>query len=262
MSDTKLSPEFTTGVLRPISQGQVLVPALRAWLTSSFPGMTVELGAFDRREPDFWFHPSTHPSWSEKALWLWMVAPQLLEEEPLSAEFMLAVTVGHFWHELIQFGLVDLGLMTADVVELSLVDESLRTRGKTDGMRYGEIIEVKTQDPRKHGKTETVEDYIKKNPGYYLQAHEYMRMARVQKERVLLVSPVYPFLMSEFVIEFDPTVSERTTSKYRSVLNAVANGEVPLCSGCKKGSCPARFVCENVDDRRLLDIVRRSQEEG
>lgn len=137
------SPIFRRG-LQSIARGERMITPIRAYLMDpSFPGFEVKVEGLGKREPDFWFHPSEHPSWSERALYLWMTQPDLLWRDPMEPTAVLSMTAGSIWHSIIGHILTDLKLV--DALEVPVEDSARRTRGKTDGVMAGgaEIYELK-----------------------------------------------------------------------------------------------------------------------
>lgn len=244
------SPAFRTG-LRAIERGDVLVPALRAYLHNpEFRGFDIKVRGIGKRPWDGVFHPSTHPSWTPKALWLYQRANGLLLEEPIDPSAILAMTAGSLWHAMIERSLLDVGLLVSN--EVHFKDPDTKSSGSADGLvkeilaEPEHLFEFKTMKDMILRRVLSVQDFIDRHPTYYLQALEYMRMSGYRKMRFLLMAPTYPFEMKEFVIEYNHADANVTRDKYRYVLQAAADGDVPLCSGCKKGTfCPARAVCES-----------------
>ena len=252
----KHSPSFTVG-LNSILRGDILVPPLRAYLSNpEFRGFDLKIRGIGGREPDFWFHPSSHPSWAPRSLWLWMVAPQLLETEPMDPASILAMTAGSVWHAIITRAMKDLDLLASDYVKFA--DESSKARGEADGLlkSEAELFEFKTMKDVRLRKIESVELFIEMYPTYYLQAQEYMRMSGVHAMRFLLMALTFPFPMLEFVVPYDHAVAQATAMKYRGVLQCIADGDVPICSGCPvKEFCPSRAVCTSATSEQIRSWI-------
>lgn len=239
------SPVFRKA-LTSMARGDRLVAPVRSYLMNpEFPAFDVRVDGLGTRTPDFFFHPSEHPGWGERSLYLWMTSPHLLSQEPQEPTAVLSMTAGSIWHSIIGYVVTTLGLVTN--LEAPVLDAERRTRGKMDGIMVGgdEIYELKSMKDRRLGMMDSVERYLELNPTYHLQANEYMRMSGIHKERVLLMSLTFPFEMKEFVIEYDHKLGRDTAEKYERVLQAVADGRPPMCDGCiKSNSCPARLVCK------------------
>lgn len=264
-TDIQLSPMFESGV-QAAMRGDVVIPPLRSYLFgASFPGFTVEVPSMGEREPDFWFHPSTHPTWPERALWLWMVAPDLLHMEPREPQSVLAMTAGSIWHAIIEKALVDIGVLLTN--EVPMEDRIFLTRGHADGEMYrhagddaaGELFEFKTKKDIAMKHLLTVEDLKRLHPEYVLQANEYMRMTGFRKMRFLFMALTFPFEMREIVLEYDEGLATKVTSLYNSVIQDIAYFQVPTCSNCpKKRHCPARPVCDSLSSDKLNRLAREA----
>lgn len=240
------SPAFRKA-LQSIAQGDKLIAPLRSYLYEpAFTGFDVSVRGLGKRNPDDWFHPSTHPGWSERALYLYVAQPDLLVPEPMNPMAVLSMTAGSIWHSIIGHILCDdLGIVKE--LEVSVRCEETKARGHMDGVMDDEIFEFKTAKDIAIAKINSVDDYIVRYPGYYLQAQEYMRMSGYRKERVLMMALTYPFDMREFVIDFDHAVSAAIRQKYLNVRQAVADQRMPSCDGCLPGKdCAARALCEHL----------------
>lgn len=240
------SPQFRS-VLKSISDGNVLAPAIRAYLHDpQFKGFTVRVGGMGKRDPDGWFHPSTHPTWSERSLYLYLTDHTLLNVDPMNPMAVLSMTIGTIWHSIIGEILTKAGVVTD--TEVRVKDDDSKTRGSMDGvMPSGEIYELKTMKEFALTKINSVEDYLSKYPTYHLQANEYMRMSGLRSERVLLMALTFPYEMREFVIPYDEELGEQTKAKYQRVLQAVADQRMPFCEGCAPTKeCPSRALCDHL----------------
>lgn len=260
----RLSPKFRN-LADSRKAGEVAIPLFRPVLYDpSFAGVDIEVSPFERREPDFWFHPSTHPLWNPWQLFVWMTRPQDLVEEIFVYEGAIAVTAGTFFHDFLQHVGLDAGILQRfpdcpcggdhNEAESYLVDEDSRVRGHSDGalVSTGDGFELKTMHPAKVRTLlaaplgpERTAVFREKNPGYYAQAQEYLRMSGRERMVVLCVVTSYPFDLVEIHIPYDPTYALATRDKYRRVLDAVASKTFPSihdCCGGKK-DCVARVTC-------------------
>lgn len=246
MAKAAHSPAFRKA-LQSITQGEMLIAPLRAYLYDpAFKGFDIAVRGIGKRAPDDWFHPSTHPGWSPRALYLYLTNPEVLVTEPMNPMAVLSMTAGSIWHSIIGRILCDeLGIVTE--LEVPVRCDTTRARGHMDGIVGEAIWEFKTAKDVAIAKIGSVEDYIARYPGYYLQAQEYMRMSGFRQERVLMMALTYPYDMREFVIDFDAAVSAQIRDKYLSVRQAAADQRMPPCDGCTPGvECPARMVCEHL----------------
>lgn len=234
-----------------------MIAPIRAFLYQpSFPDFTIQVKGIGTRKPDFHFHPSQHPSWVDRALYIWMTDPDLLLTELYDPMAVLSMTAGSIWHEIIEHICLELGLV--DAVEVRVSDPEHKTRGSMDGVRGDEVWEFKTAKDQMIAKIKTVDDYLRLYPTYHLQANEYMRMSGLFKERVLLMALTFPYDMREFVIEYDLALAHETVTKYERVLQAVDDGRIPMCSGCL-GICPARAVCQAMPNDDQMIVMRNER---
>lgn len=243
------------------------MPKLRQLLYDPvFTSFTVQVEGMDkRREPDGWFHPSTHPTWAERQLYYYLTEPKKLREDPFEQEGALAVTAGSFFHDVIQHICLENDLLRAfpscpcgldhNAAELYLEDPEARTRGHSDGVwaETNDGLEIKTAHPSiVDGMNsvpfgpERLSHYMEKKPGYYLQNQEYLRMSGRDRMLVLFVATSYPFSMAEVHVPFDRVTAYRLREKYLRVLDAAESGRVPMecCGGVK--SCPAANLCSGM----------------
>lgn len=140
---TKHSPQFRRA-LSSIARGDLMIAPIKSYLYDpNFPEFEVKVGGLGARTPDYHFHPSEHPGWNERSLYLWMTRPDLIAAEPMDPTGVLSMTAGSIWHSIIGHIVTELGLVTA--LEVPVEDPVRRTRGKMDGVMVGgnEIFELK-----------------------------------------------------------------------------------------------------------------------
>lgn len=279
MPTKPLTPNFRK-VADGAMVGEKLVPIVRAFLWNpDIPAFTISLPDMKPRKPDGWFHPSTHPLMDERELYYYLLNPDDLVSEPLDPHGTMAITQGHFWHELIGqvLGLAGV-LITHDSEGAKRVIESggipvqgdggsqsgvewhfrhvpTQSRGNVDGLLEGEVYEFKTIDERIAAKfprtavdsIELVDAYRDRKPEYYAQAQEYMRITGYRRHRTLLLSLAYPFPMREIVMTYNEDYALGTAYKYERVLEAIDRDRDPdpCCSigSSRAKSCFARQVC-------------------
>lgn len=257
-----------------VTKKLIVSPVLFAYLHEAKypPRFTVTFRNLEtHRSPDGWFHPSTHPLMSERQLYYYLAEPDRWEQEVLTYESRMSVTMGSAVHDFVQMCLIDAGVLvepTGTCVncgrehgkkknqcdEHGAVDRELGSRGHMDGMLaldtnpqipgYGGF-EFKTSNPRTLGAIEDndIEAFKKKWPEYYAQVQEYMRMTGFTYFIVLVLSLGYPWIPREFVVPYDVIFAAKTEAKYRRVREAVATGTLPepCCGPRTKESraCPA-----------------------
>ena len=259
------SPNFRT-MMKSIGNEEVLVPSIRAHLYDpAFQGFTIDVEAFTDRPPDGWFWPSTHPLWTERMLYQYLVSPGSLLTEPMDPTGTLAVTAGTFFHTFIQTVLVREGVLERqpkvcgcgrehpERAEVFLVDEEAGVRGHSDGVVHeGSAFEFKSMTPLKLDRmprgTPTsgpVQEWFReKCPAYYAQAQEYLRMSGRTRMIVIILALTYPFTMREIHVSYDRAYAMRAREKYLRVREAAESGTPPRCEcGPLTKTCPARGVC-------------------
>lgn len=232
----------------------MLIPVLRAALFDpDFKSFEVKVGGFHKRKPDGWFHPSEHPLWPERMLYYYVTEPDRMVAEPFDPHSTMAVTQGQFWHKFVTKVGMDAGIITAENVPVR--DDDTGARGEMDGLLTDEGFEFKTMRPSKASRIPDLpvsdpallDFYIDKQPVYYAQAQEYMRMSGLVTMRTLILSLEYPFDWREIVIPRDEAIVSSIREKYRRVRQAIADKTPPqpCCAPRSKQShdCPARLVC-------------------
>lgn len=273
MADTSFDfTEFDfSGTMRDVSQGLIVKPILHNYLFDArFPDFTLEFKNHRmERDPDGWFHPSTHPLWEERVLYQYLADPTSLPVEKKKYMGTLAITLGHAGHQLVEVSLTDAGIRPAHLqvcemcppergcTEAGVRDDDLGERGHMDGVldlsgfpnvpeeKTEPVFEFKTSHDE-FGRLSKIPDldtdaFRAKWPTYWSQTQRYMRLSRRPYTIVLMMEMVYPFTMREFHIAYDPGFNAQIDAKYRRVRQAVADRVPPTCCGLK--GCPAAIAC-------------------
>lgn len=251
----KFTPNFSR-VVADLSKGVILKPLLHAYLfDAKFPPefQVVFRQHTMQREEDGWFHPSTHPLWPARKLWLYRRYTELVETAPKDYMGAMSVTIGHAVHSFVQMCLIDLGVM--EDAELDLTDDVLQSRGHTDGIltltmpQYPtmtkQIFEFKTSNLMKLSKIKDLDldTFREKWPDYYMQVQEYMRISGLGLTVVLFMAMGYPWELREFHVPSDPSIQQALANKYREALSDEM--PPPCCSpGSKTAAvCELRAIC-------------------
>ena len=71
---------------------------------------------------------------------------------------------------------------------------------------------------------------------------------------MLLIAVTYPFEMKEFVIDYDMLDAQRIANNYRQAIQAAADFQLPMCSGCND-DCPAKPLCRLMDAAAIMRLV-------
>ena len=251
------SPSFKR-VIRGISNGKKLEPLIHNALSDpqhkAFQ-MKIRPGKGSARKPDGWFHPSTHPLWTERQLYYYLAFPELMVKEPFDYLGTMATTGGLFWHEFMQSILTDAGVLKE--TEAYVEDPESGSRGSMDGILvFDEAWEFKTMNGLKMKKftelgppdsPELLAVFKEKCPVYWAQAQEYLRMSGFTTMRFTIMEAAYPFTLAEVAVPYTPQDALPIRDKYMNVRQMVADQVLPQPC-CLPGSkdakaCVARDVC-------------------
>lgn len=215
------------------------------------------------RKPDGYFHPSTHPMWTERQLTLYLSRPDQILREPLEFGGGMSVTVGTAMHDFIEVCMIDAGILerpSGDCVnckrphgrkktecpEWGAIDEATLSRGHMDGIyNVGERrggFDLKTSNNMKLSKCNDldVEQFREKWPVYYAQAQEYMRLTGLREFIVLFLGMGFPWTMVEYQIPYDIAHNYEIETKYLRAIEHAKNGTLPAIPCCAPRSAEAR----------------------
>lgn len=259
--------------MRDITKGLVVKSILQNYLFDArFPDFDLHFKNLGmQRDPDSWFHPSTHPTWSEGELYHYLAHPDSMQVEVKEYMGTLSVTIGSVMHEFIQMCLDDAGIMpralqrctvcpaAAQCKEPGVVDTEAGERGHMDGLldlsrlsvpeqMEGAIWEFKTTNLQKLRKLADLDlaHYRQMWPDYYAQVQSYMRMHGARMAVVTFMAMGFPWEMKEVHVPYDPFFAYEVRDKYLRVREAVESfAPVPEAWCCRKPrACPARAVCK------------------
>lgn len=250
--------------MRDARAGCLVKPVLRSFLEAGqelyWPEMSRR--SFGDRPPDGYFHPSTHPLWTKRALYEYLVHPESLIPERRTYENVLSLAVGTAMHSFIQWCLTTAGALPPALQvcrmgcsrcsEPSWVDDVVGERGHADGVLDGltpqpVLWEFKTSSDRRLSALEELdfEAFAHTWPDYVEQAWSYQRLSGHRMTVVLVMALGFPWKMREFHIPYDERRSDRTRDKYLAVRQAIAD-QRPLicdCNRTQRSKCPARGLC-------------------
>lgn len=243
-----------TQVLKEIQDEKILVPLIRAALLDpKFKGFNVLAEEWRPRPYDGRFHPSSHATWTERMLALYLMNPDAVDvEEKPSLIFVLAVTQGKFWHEFYQRLLKNLGVLEAKEVpidnpETNVLGHADGRLGGKDSRLKGELLELKTMNDWKHGKITNEDELRELEPGYYGQSQDYLRETGCDRMRYLIISNSSPYDMTEFVVHANPAYQEAQRRRYTNAMAMAEAGDIgdACCAlGSKQAkTCPVRSAC-------------------
>jgi len=239
--------------MKSLSRDEILIPAINtALFDPDFKAFDIHIEGFAARPFDGYFHPSTHSTWNVRQLALYLMKPEMTEQERMEPTSIFAITQGHFWHIFLQQVLKEVGFLIKD--EVGFKDEEHRRTGHMDGLlrisRREEGLEIKTINAFKLPKLKSAQDLIVQKPEYYAQAQEYLDVFSLSRMRFLFISPTYPFAMKEFVVEANLDHQLRRREIYKGAIQIAESGQFPLpAGGCcnQKDTCPVRYACRMTD---------------
>lgn len=261
MPPTKPSRRFKS-IINASEGGTEIIPILYGYLDAGKlpdPFVIKVRGGTGDRKPDGWFHPSTHPLFDERQLYLYLTDPDRWEPEPFSYTIKMSALIGSVVHDVVETALADLGYLIvpkgtclacglrqpSQCHEHGAIDPKTGTRGHMDGMLKGEGFEFKTANPFALANIQNndIAEFRRKWPYYYAQVQEYMRMTGLLSYKVVFWAMGNPWEMREFTVTADPVFQAETERKYLSVRRAVELGQMPepCCNpgSAKSKSCPA-----------------------
>lgn len=234
--------------LRDAVDDRMLTATTRALMMDpDFDGFEVPVEPWTKRGYDGWFHPSTHATWTERQLFLYLTQPELVEVEQMQLTSVIAITQGHFLHNFLQRLWLNCGTLLE--AEVPLVDKKHHRRGHMDGrLKSGEALEIKTMNDYTLPKIVDAESLLEKKPGYYAQTQDYLDMSGYEAMRYFIISTSYPYRMGEFVVPADRVYQQAQRNKYAAALEAARRSRVPAaCCALRSAaatSCPVKNACE------------------
>lgn len=213
--------------LRGVKGGEILIPTLQTALHDpSFGALDIHIGGFEKREPDGYFHPSTHSMWNVRQLALYRLAPHLMADNVMPFTGTLSITQGHFWHAFIQHVLTESGILLKD--EIPFTDEIYKRRGHMDGLLKDQGLEIKTMNSRSLPKMVSEEALRELKYQYWCQAQEYLDVFDLPSMRFLFITPDYPFPMKEFVVMANPEHQAARREIYAKAIEISDVGKLPI----------------------------------
>lgn len=266
---------FTPAFRRVGSIGSdlVLIPLIEnAVQQCAFPkDFVVRLRSYAaKREPDGWFHPSTHPTMDERKLYYYLAQPDKWDEPEFEYGPRMSVLVGTIMHEVVQTVMIKMGLLVppkgtcvccgkphgkgkGKCDEWGVRDDLLGRRGHMDGLLDlpgwsdpgGSIFDLKTCAPPviRGIESHDLDAFRLKWPKYYGQAQDYMALTGKTKAIILFLAMSEGWVMREFTIPRDDLYIARLEAKYRVVRQHVEMGTPPPVACCSTRAaarkCPA-----------------------
>lgn len=262
------TPSFRRGA--QVNKDQVLIPLIENSVQQcAFPtNFTVRLRSYAaKREPDGWFHPSTHPTMDERQLYYYLAHPDKWDEPEFEYGPRMSVLVGTVMHEVVQAVMIKMGLLIppkgtcvccgkphgkgkGKCDEWGVRDDLLKRRGHMDGLLDlpgwcepgGAIFDLKTCAPPviRGIENHDLDLFKAKWPKYYGQAQEYMACTGKTKALILFLAMSEGWQMREFTIPRDDLYIARLEAKYKAVLTYVEMGTPPPVACCNTKAAARR----------------------
>lgn len=258
--------------LRNHGRGQLIWPLLNNYFNAGrAPNVIIERHPhpLDLVAGDGWFHPSSHPTWSESALYHYLVEPENLAYEHVDLATRLSWDVGHMTHDYIRAAMDEIGILPkvlqkctlcppeANCNEPGVMDEEIGMRGHLDGIlslpgrEYGgDLFDLKTTGDQGSFRMKQIMDldleaFKEQYPGYYAQMQCYLKMSGREQMILCMIQLGMPWAVREFHIPHDRLYTHRLWAKLARVREAVANRKPAFC-GCDKKArprCRAQKLC-------------------
>jgi hypothetical protein len=199
------------------------------------------------REPDGWFHASSHPSMTEDELVAYLTLPQ--KREPMTYVGTMSTLFGSVVHAVVRSSLDQMGVLVplppGDCItcghprsgksacyEHGALDKATHSRGHLDGIlslgRDGvRGLDIKTI---KMWGTYGLKDapdmdlaYFRQTwPKYYAQGQDYMRMTGLRQFIVFFMALGNPWEMREYHFNYDHEFAFGIETRYRNALRRAA----------------------------------------
>jgi hypothetical protein len=272
---TKPTPAFRR-MADMIKKDLVLVPLIEGYLRlAKFPkvfDVTFRDEGKDR-EPDGFFHPSSHPMWPERMLFYYLTQPEALLPEDIAYENRMAMIMGTAVHSFIEACMIHAGILLKpkgtcvacgrkhgngkdECPEWGALDPVLGRRGHMDGIleigmaEWGRgLFEFKTINPKAcFGLEHHSLDWLRtKHLDYYAQVQDYLDMTGMQRAIIVFCVLGFPWRLVEIEVPYDHQFVTALKAKYARVREHEAEATLPdaCCAiGSKESKvCPARLAC-------------------
>lgn len=249
----------TSKFLNHLRKDDILVPHLNVYFANGeFPD-EIPLAIHPNKEEDNAFHPSSATRCARE---IFAAHQGDLVARPHTAEQQLNFMIGHMYHSLIQWVLVEgMGFTTWDDIEkeydfgwdkekndfdMTFVTDAgnpYRLRGFSDVARCDipnrgtYLVDLKTMNSRLFAQDSLPATTYEK---YEAQVKHYLEFEDLDKAIILCVSKDSPHRFKEIVIERDSDFVERSIDRVEDVVDAIAAGVIPDCTCADQDSCPTR----------------------
>lgn len=254
---------FSTRFAKHLSRKDILVPHLNNWFANGVFPNEIPATVHMNKEHDLAFHPSSALKCSRE---LYATLAGELPHAKHTLDSQKNFMVGHMYHSLLQWILVE-GLGFADWPEIEkeydfgwdkeakdyngdLVteeDNPYRIRGFIDVARCvipnvgTYLVDIKTVNARLYAQDSLPASTMEK---YEAQVKLYLEFEELDEAIILAVEKDSPHRFKEFRIQRDSDFVDDTIARWESVVDAVAQGEVPDCTCSEPNTCPVKGIYE------------------
>ena len=234
------------------AQGCLVKPLFYQWvMAADSVSLNLLVERPVQREPDGWFHASSHPMATPRELWLWLAGRTVPEERGYT--FLMAVMFGSLAHAPVEAFLDWMNVSEplpegacpacgkprrplrarpsrAYCTEHGFAHPETRARCHLDailsfgGERYGFDLKTIYALGLRGVKDMDLEVFRAKWPGYWAQMQECMRLSGLRQYIVLFLTMGSPWELREYHIPFDPAFAAATEKKYRGVIDCWERG--------------------------------------
>ena len=242
-----------------LRKNEILVPHLNIYFArGQFPD-EIPLVVKPNKEQDNAFHPSSSLKCSRE---IYAAQTGDVVVRPHTAEQQLNFVIGHMYHELIQWVLVEgLGFTSWDMIEKEYdfgwdkekndFDGKLvtpngnpyRIRGFSDIARCEipnrgtYLVDLKTMNSRLFAQDSLPISTMEK---YESQVKHYLEFEGLDEAIILVVSKDSPHRFREILVQRDSDHVERNVDRLEGVVDAIAAGVLPDCTCLDPSTCPTR----------------------
>lgn len=197
---------------------------------------------------DGFFHPSTHPFWGERRLFL-AFHPKYKNEavtEPRTLTGELTLSMGSAIHGIVQAQFEMAGVLRPENIEYEYVDREHNTRGRIDfilDMPGGgeKVTELKTMNSYSFRNLEEIK------PSWDAQLSMALDNKGHDTGILLVMEAGWPYTMREFQVNRNDELLSRTYEKFDRVMDALEEESMPAPCCMPKSpemkECPFRFFC-------------------
>jgi hypothetical protein len=215
------------------SKGSMLPPHIDRYLAAGkFPRQwVVTINNF--REKDDYFHPSG--DCYAEPIDLWRVRKGVAPSYPITASLRRTFDVGHMWHGYLQNILVDMGFVTPENVERTLLHKIVTPEGNCIGKGTADLVDVEIPG---YGswlvdiKTMNKEEFVKGANTYTLQkwtaqVNCYMDWLDTEKAFILAVCKDSPHAFREYQIQRDQNLLDSIYERWVYTQNMLDANVLP-----------------------------------